>query len=71
MGGGGKQQGEWTDYGERALYATPKRLTFMEPKESFKDEIQICVIERELWSGGERVEARTLVKRLLMRREII
>ena len=39
--------------------ATPKGLTFMEPTENVKDEIQICVITREVWNGRERVEART------------
>lgn len=67
MEGSGTWQGERTDYGERALYATPKRLLLMEPLENFKEQIQICIIERQLWSSGERTKARSLVQRLLVR----
>lgn len=42
MEGGGK----WSDYGERASYATPRRLMLMDPVENFKEQIQVCIIEK-------------------------
>lgn len=66
MEDGGKGQDEWTDYGDRVLYSTPRKRMLMEPLGNFKNEIKIYVTARELWSSGKRVESRRLFKRPLM-----
>lgn len=67
MEGGGKWPSKWDRLWGESLIATPKRLMFVEPLKNFKKQIQICIIERQLWSGGERVEGRRLVMRLLVK----
>ena len=36
-----------------ARYVTAMRLMFMETVENFKEQIHVCIVERELWSTGE------------------
>lgn len=56
---------------EQIMGREPYRFMFMESLENFKEQIQICSIEKQSWNSGGRVEARRLIKKLLMRRVII
>jgi hypothetical protein len=42
----------WTDKRERTFYVTLKKLMLRQTLGNFK-EIQICIIERELWHSVE------------------
>lgn len=56
---------------EQIMGREPYRFMFMESLENFKEQIQICSIEKQSWNSGGRVEARRLIKKLLMRRVMI